>query len=305
LIREAHDRIEPSLVDEVVWLTTAASAGAVISSRNSSIISGKASFDDKTSFNHSGVTEAFFSNHPTVQVPFHLAPNNSTNPLDRIKVPFPIFVASLPKSGTTSTARYFYCGNIWTAHTFANTVGTTHYPRKQMRVGHCFLNNIQAGRPPFHDCGRYKVWSDAGHPRGTPCFYPSVHGLHQFYAAYPSATILLVTRNSTAWSHSVLRWNKGALLKKWKRCQHFPNTKRVADLETFYNWHVQNLRDFAAARPSLTFVEFSLEDVEIGQQLEARIGVPADCFGHHNSYEAIKKFEVDGNSTLGVRALVE
>ena len=210
-----------------------------------------------------------------------------THPLDRIKVPFPIFVASLPKSGTTSVARYFTCGKIWTAHTFVNTIGKTHAPRKQMRLGHCFLNNIQAGRPPLLDCGNYKVWSDGGHPRGTPCFYPSVHGLDQFSKAYPTATILLVTRNSTAWSKSVMRWKQGQLMKKWRRCEHFPQQKHAtqADMEQFYHWHQQNLRDFVVAHPSLTYVEVALEDETIGEQLEAQIGVPAECFGHHNSHE--------------------
>jgi hypothetical protein len=212
--------------------------------------------------------------------------NETQHPLDRIKVPFPIFHASLPKSGTTTTARYFNCGKIWTAHTFCNTNGTTHHPRKQMRVGHCFLQNMQAGRPPFYDCGRYKVWSDAGHPRGTPCFYPSVHGLDAFYEAYPEATILLVTRNSSAWSQSVLRWKQGDLLKKWRRCEHFPNPRSgQADLEHFYEWHAQNIRNFVVAHPSLSYVEVALEDKQIGEKLEEKIGIPASCFGHHNSHE--------------------
>lgn len=207
------------------------------------------------------------------------------SPLDNLKVPYPILHVSLPKSGTTSTSRYFYCGNIWTAHTFANTIGTTH-KQKQMRVGHCYLNNVQAGRPPLHDCGNYKVWSDLGHPRGTPCYYPSVHGLNEFAAAYPHATILLVTRNSTAWSQSVLKWKNGDLLRKWRRCDKFPNKKASEqDLVKFYEWHAQNIRDFVKAHPSLTYVEVSLEDEDIGDQLEAKIGVNASCFGHHNSHE--------------------
>lgn len=206
-------------------------------------------------------------------------------PLDRLKVPYPILHVSLPKSGTTSTSRYFYCGNIWTAHTFANTVGTTH-PQKQMRVGHCYLNNIQAGRPPLLDCGNYKVWSDLGHPRGTPCFYPSVHGLNEFAAAYPAATILLVTRNSTAWSQSILQWKKGDLLRKWRRCDQFPNqTSSQEDLVKFYEWHAQNIRNFVTSHPSLTYVEVSLDDDDIAKQLESKIGVNASCFGHHNSHE--------------------
>lgn len=212
--------------------------------------------------------------------------NESTaHPLQRIKVRFPIFHASLPKSGTTSTARYFYCGNIWTAHTFCNTVGTTHR-RKQMRIGHCFLENLQAGRPPFHDCGNYHVWSDVGHPRGTPCFDPSVHGLEAFYEAYPNATLLLVTRNSTAWAQSVRRWKRGLLLKKWWRCKHFPGRNATdQDLQRFYEWHTQNIRNFVTQHPSLTYIEVALEDEAMGTILEERIGIPAQCFGHHNWHE--------------------
>ena len=233
--------------------------------------------------------QIFAFNHTSSQQ--HLSqtpqdPFNGTHPIDRIKVPFPIFVASLPKSGTTSTARYFYCGKIWTAHTFCNTVGTTHAPRKQMRIGHCFLENMQSGRPPFWDCGKYHVWSDAGHPRGTPCFYPSVHGLQAFYDAYPNATLLLTTRNSTAWALSIQRWKGGELLKKWRRCEQFPGPKSTTvELANFYDWHVQNLRNFAAQHKSLTYVEVALEDDAIGNELEEHIGVPAECFGHHNSHE--------------------
>ncbi len=207
------------------------------------------------------------------------------SPLDQLKVPYPILHVSLPKSGTTSISRYFYCGQIWTAHTFANTIGTTH-KQKQMRVGHCYLNNVQAGRPPLQDCGKYKVWSDLGHPRGTPCYYPSVHGLDAFVNAYPNATILLVTRNSTAWSNSVLKWKNGDLLRKWRRCDKFPNKQSSEqDLVKFYEWHAQNIREFVQQHPSLTFVEASLEDDDLADQLEAKIGVNASCLGHHNSHE--------------------
>jgi hypothetical protein len=206
----------------------------------------------------------------------------STSPQDKMKVPFPIFVASLPKSGTTSIARYFYCGKIWTAHTFVNT-----QDGKQLRVGECFQQNMDSGKPLLDNCGRYHVWSDAGFIRGDRCFYPSVHGLQAFYDAYPTATILLVKRDSGAWLKSIKKWKGGALLKKWAgTCDQFPAKKATDDeMEQFYEWHAANIRTFAKEHPSLTYVEFNLESSDIAQQLQETIGVNASCFGHHNSHE--------------------
>jgi hypothetical protein len=223
----------------------------------------------------------------------------SASPLDKMKVPFPIFVASLPKSGTTSIARYFYCGKIWTAHTFVNTQNG-----KQLRVGECFQQNMDVGKPPLENCGRYHVYSDAGYIRGDRCFYPSVHGLQAFYDAYPTATILLVKRDSSAWLSSIKKWKGGALLKKWAgTCDQFPAKKATDDeLEQFYEWHAANIRTFAKDHPSLTYVEFNLEESDIAQQLQETIGVNASCWGHHNSHEKRlrlnPKFRQSLNQTL-------
>lgn len=206
----------------------------------------------------------------------------SPSPLDNMQVPFPIFVASLPKSGTTSIARYFYCGKIWTAHTFVNT-----QDGKQLRVGECFQKNMNSGRPPLENCGRYHVYSDAGFIRGNRCFYPSVHGLQAFYDAYPKATILLVKRDSHAWLNSIKKWKGGALLRKWANaCDQFPAKKATdEDIESFYEGHAASIRKFVKDHPSLTYVEINLESSDIGQQLQESIGVNASCWGHHNSHE--------------------
>ena len=212
-------------------------------------------------------------------------PTNSSSPVDKIKVPFPIFVASLPKSGTTSIARYFYCGNIWTAHTFVNTEDY-----RQMRIGECFQQNVQNKKPPFEKCGRYHVYSDAGYVRDKRCYYPSVHGLQALYDSYPNATILLVKRSSDAWLKSIQKWKKGFLLKKWTKCDKFPDKNASDnDVALFYQWHASNTRQFAASHPSITYIEILLEDdnngTEIGKQLEEKIGINASCWGHHNSHE--------------------
>ena len=118
--------------------------------------------------------------------------SSTINGSPMLKVPFPIFVASLPKSGTTSIARMFYCGNVSTAHTFANT-----QDGQQVRIGECYQKNVGLSRPPFEGCGNYDVWSDNGFIRGRRCYYPSIHGLSEYYKHYPNATILLVKRKIT------------------------------------------------------------------------------------------------------------
>jgi hypothetical protein len=47
-------------------------------------------------------------------------------------------------------------------------------------------------------------------------------------------------------------------------------------------WQIQHVRDFAAAHPSMTFLEVSLEDNATASILEERIGIPASCWGKHN-----------------------
>ena len=236
---------------------------------------------------------------PKVATPLVIANNQTTittaitadtvHPLDRIQVPFPIFVVSLPKSGTTTVARYFYCGKIWTANTFCNTNQPNGTHRPQMRIGHCILENMQQNRSnPLHDCGNYKVWTDLGHPRGTPCFYPSVHGLAYIAEYFPQATLLLTTRrNATTWAQSIRRWDShNKILHKWRRCDLFPSDLSTdAELESFYEWHIRHVQDFVAAHPSLTLIQVNLEDDDAAEQMQAQIGVPAACLGHHNSHE--------------------
>lgn len=197
------------------------------------------------------------------------------------KVPFPIFVASLPKSGTTSIARYFYCGNVWTAHTFVNTPD-----HRQMRVGECFQQNVLHNRSVWENCGSYNVYSDAGFVRGRRCYYPSVHGLEELYRSHPNSTIILVKRDKQKWYDSISRWKNGNLLLKWRACDGFPGRKANAtDYMDFYEHHAEAIRQFAKEHPSMTFLEFQLEDQNISSQLEEKIGVQASCLGHHNSYE--------------------
>jgi hypothetical protein len=76
------------------------------------------------------------------------------------KVSYPIFVVSLPKSGTTSIWKYFQCGQQESCHNWIQgpTKGS-----KSTLLGKCIEQNIvQYHVPPFQNCGPYDVYTDTG-----------------------------------------------------------------------------------------------------------------------------------------------
>ncbi|GAX28882.1 hypothetical protein FisN_20Lh185 [Fistulifera solaris] len=195
-----------------------------------------------------------------------------------IKVPFPIFVASLFKSGTTTINAYFQCGGQRSVH-WETDDGE--------RTGKCLYENVRDGKDPFAGCGDYDVWTDNSFIRAPSlCWDPSVTSLDAIYQAYPNATILLTVRDSLAWTRSVIRWGK--LFQRLRTCLNlWPNQPQkspldVEDLRNFYWWQIQHVRDFAAAHPSMTFLEVGLEDSATASILEEKIGIPASCWGKHN-----------------------
>lgn len=73
-----------------------------------------------------------------------------------LKVPYPIFVPSLPKSGTTTTHKYFSCGGQNSVHLAGRTEDSI------FKIGRCAQRNVEEGRAPFVGCGDYDVWTDTG-----------------------------------------------------------------------------------------------------------------------------------------------
>ena len=198
-------------------------------------------------------------------------------------LPKPIFVLSLPKSGTTSSARYFNCGKVKASHHWAKWGSG----KKDIhRTGDCMLRNVEVGQELLEGCGNYDAWSDAGvpgaqkNPPANNCFYPSINGLDNIATHYSNATIVLAVRNATSWLVSAKKQSGGRLFKKWQRfCPDFPNKEATdQDWIDFYNWHTDNLRAFTKKHPSLTYIEFSLEDKNVGEFLHGQTGVSADCW---------------------------
>ena len=246
-----------------------------------------------------------------------------------LKLPTPVLVASLPKSGTVSVWRYFLCGGQKASHLYAKLNGTVDFTpataggsgsgagkrpspkknqnQKQMISGQCMRRNYISQRPLLHNCGNYDIWSDTGYIKIPPtphhCYYPNIHGLHAWYESYPHSTIILLKRNPITWSHSIQNWGNGGLLKRWKICQlpgfiienndtNDGNTNTtqplvvpynsIENLIRFYEWHVHFIRNFTRNHPTLTYIETSLEDSNIGNILQTATNIPASCWAKCN-----------------------
>jgi hypothetical protein len=212
----------------------------------------------------------------------------------QLKVPLPIFVPSLPKSGTTSIHKYFLCGGQKSAHHVYKIDG-----KLQNKIGRCVQRNMNRNTPPFDGCGDYDIWTDTGyvapsyhkgasHANTTeevPCFYPLIEALDQVYEAYPNATMLFVVRNETDWLNSIQEYHEGFIMNVWKQCntRGFPNQDATPhDFGKFYQWHQRLIRDFAKSHPTITYLEVPLEAESTASALEENIGIPKQCWGHHN-----------------------
>lgn len=196
-----------------------------------------------------------------------------------LKVPFPIFVASFHKSGTTTMHDFFQCGGQRSIH---------HKTEEKGHLGRCLYENIRDGKDPFADCGDFDVWTDNALILGQSlCWDPAVYSLDAIYQAYPNATLILTVRESFSWVGSIVRWDN--LFELMSSCHALwpeqpPNKSPldVEDIRQFYLWQIQHVRDFAAAHPSMTFLEVGLKDNATASILEERVGIPASCWGKQN-----------------------
>lgn len=214
-----------------------------------------------------------------------------------LKVPTPIFVPSLPKSGTTTTHKYFECGGQKSVHLTGRNNGT-----QMFKIGRCVHQNIREGhnnKGPFANCGEYDVWSDTGYVAARnqnkqlknrlQCFYPLIDALDEVYSFYPNATFLFVVRETESWLKSIQSYRDGFIMELWRRCRSkgFPGRNAtLQDFRVFYEWHKQMIREFVGERPSLTYIEVELEAPDVAQILQEKVGIDARCWGHHNQQES-------------------
>jgi len=219
------------------------------------------------------------------------------------EIHFPIFVASLPKSGTSTTADYFGCNLGSPQFSIHQWYRQEVAPFASYTIAECQMNNMAHDRPLFEGCGHGRVFSDLGVFRQAKwwkqddndkvqdlCFYPQLHGgLEAFAKAYPHATILLVVRDAMQWAKSAQRHGQN-LLKKWDTVcgkdptKGFPPPK--SDLQVWAAWYdnvTLAIRNFALQQhPSLHYIEVPLSDTT-GDVLDDIFGFQKGCWGHANA----------------------
>jgi hypothetical protein len=228
-------------------------------------------------------------------------------PTVAIKLPLPVLVVNMPKTGTSTIKKFFDCGLA--AGRWSNHWKNKDLTGKELFTVEIMSRNFQLGLPLLQGCGGWAVYTDSGgiYTNVTAgerqCFYPVVqqHGLETFAQDYPNATILHLPRsNTSAWVQSAKHWKN--LTGRWDdycsglQPDHnilFADKRtRLTTDEEWASWYERNytqrIRDFAKLHPSLTYVESSLDDVEgTGLFLEKVTALPAACFGHHHVTKGI------------------
>lgn len=87
---------------------------------------------------------------------------------EQLKVPLPVFMTSLSKSGTTSLFKFFKCGGLKASHQYVVRPGET----KSSLTGECMEQNFLKDAPPFQGCGEYDIFTDTG--VSISCIFPAV-----------------------------------------------------------------------------------------------------------------------------------
>ena len=208
----------------------------------------------------------------------------------------PVFVLSLPHSGSLTMDRYFKCagldedtlGRRWTKKHRDEPV------QRRVQLGTCMDRNVRKqNEDPLFGCGDYRVWMELeSSPRRSPkkgtrqCFFPTLRPdvLGQLFRRYPQATVINVRKDPEEWYASL----PTTLKERWyKWCNEghdnvFPpaNATKAEWMQVYEQYH-STLRETIRAHLSVTYIEIVLDDhhdVSTATELEERLGVRKSCW---------------------------
>jgi len=209
----------------------------------------------------------------------------------------PLFVLSLPNSGSLALYRYFRCAGLSVEEIgkyFTNRREGTKI-RDLETIGSCIHQNQQQKKQSLlAGCGNFKVWLDMHVTRKSLCHFLAMtdDGLEILASSYPNATILQVKRNPQEW-YKTLSYDS---IQRWRDlCQSshpsvtFPyfNSGQEEWFE-FYNQYLERIQTFIRRHPGLLYVEISLDQArESALTLQKHLGVDPQCW-----YDSISRPDV-------------
>ena len=216
----------------------------------------------------------------TVSVPNKSQKEDGPHPVDKSLSkrdiwPNPVIVVGLPKTGTTSVARYFKCGG---------GRRVSHWLCKDNELcGPIIRNNVRSGKPPLFETGNFDVYAQMD-VEDPPCYFPQVEALDEIHKAHPNSTFIFNSRNISSWVKSVRGWNNMGNRLTQCNITGFPAGvgKTDAELMGFYYSQLQRVRDFVALHPSHRLVEVQIDSPDAGMVMKNAFGIDKKCWGRTN-----------------------
>lgn len=197
-----------------------------------------------------------------------------------------IINVGMPKCGSTSLAHFFkadYHTSHWNCGKEIKAVG---------KCGTCMQDAVKKNLLPLSNCGNFTVFAqmdyfkfdfnemrDLNQPLRSnekSCTFPQITYLNEIYQEAPNATFILPFRNVSSWINSISKWNN--MRKRFEAFCDFSElgiTKNNMSLTEdknlilLYCNHVKKVRRFVLDRPSLSLIEFSIEDPNAGYYLSS------------------------------------
>mmetsp|Transcript_27180 Transcript_27180/g.33579 ORF Transcript_27180/g.33579 Transcript_27180/m.33579 type:complete len:412 (+) Transcript_27180:88-1323(+) len=194
-----------------------------------------------------------------------------------------IINVGMPKCGSTSLMTFFK-EDFYSRH--------LHCGRKGF-CGPCMRKSIQANKPILASCGNFTVWTQMDFETNE-CIFPQISYLKEIYQEAPNATFILPFRDVAGWMNSLNAWapQNHTIRKRIGKMCKFPelgikqgDLLEDATMIEFLCNHVKHIRQFVHDHPSLTLIEFSIEDSSAGNFLASLFHVDASRWGKQNAQD--------------------
>jgi hypothetical protein len=220
----------------------------------------------------------------------------------KFQLPQPIVVVGLPKAGTSSLFGFFHCNGLYSQHWYCCGEQREASQGGPGTMADCMLYNLQHAIPIFDGCGDYDVYTEINGPRriagkipwshpAARIFLPQHYHLQEIHEQYPQATLILNTRPSPEWVHSVRTWGN-MLARQFANEVHsmeggalaLPQGGAQMDLflTKLFDDHSTLVKDFVKQHPSHILIEVDITKNETGRILADAFGLDVSCWGHVN-----------------------